>query len=148
MLLPKPPLCAGQSSSPKWIGHNLENPLASRCFSSRWPSVLGCPASVKMQLVILIVISAIPSTPPKTPACTSHVLLVFYLPCFAKVAYAKGRPVPDASAKDMQLTSVEKKWDLIKAHLTEEKWPKVAMLMTRGCRFAPLEDAWEGNHLK
>lgn len=77
-----------------------------------------------------------------------HTAQDFYLRGFANVAYAMGRPVPDASAKDMQLTGVDKKWDLIKAHLKEEEWLKVAMLMTRGGRFDRVEDAWEGNHLK
>src|SRR5699024_7829845 len=59
-----------------------------------------------------------------------------------------GRPVPDASDEDMRLTGVDKKLDLIKAHLKEEEWLKVAMLMTRGGRFDRVEDAWDGEHLK
>src|SRR5699024_636692 len=77
-----------------------------------------------------------------------HTAQDFYLRGFANVAYAMGRPVPDASDEDMRLTGVDKKLDLIKAHLKEEEWLKVAMLMTRGGRFDRVEDAWDGDHLK
>lgn len=77
-----------------------------------------------------------------------HTAQDFYLRGFANVAYAMGRPVPDASEEDMRLTGVDKKMDLIKAHLKEEEWLKVALLMTRGGRFDRVEDAWDGDHLK
>src|SRR5690625_1935420 len=64
------------------------------------------------------------------------------------LAFARDVPLPDAKPKDMQLTGVDKKLDLIKAHLKEEEWLKVAMLMTRGGRFDRVEDAWDGDHLK
>jgi len=72
----------------------------------------------------------------------------FYLRGFANVAFAQGRPVPDAQPEDMRLTGVEQMLDTIKAHLKEEEVLKVAMLMTRGGRFDRIDDAWDGDHLK
>lgn len=74
----------------------------------------------------------------------------FYLRGFANIAYAMGRPVPDAIDSDITLTGLERYVDLVKAHVKDEEWRKVAMVMTRGGRFDNVVDAWDESkgHLK
>src|SRR5690606_15930975 len=66
----------------------------------------------------------------------------FYLRGFANIAYAGGKPVPEASDDDLTLTGVQRHAERLHQNLKDEEWRRVALLMSRGGRFARVEDAW------
>ncbi|KGD92261.1 tetrathionate reductase subunit A [Achromobacter sp. RTa] len=68
----------------------------------------------------------------------------FFLRGMANIAFAAGRPVPEASDDDMALTGVDRYGDLLRQKLKPGEWRRVAMLMSRGGRFDRMEDAWAG----
>ncbi|MBO9328285.1 tetrathionate reductase subunit TtrA [Achromobacter xylosoxidans] len=68
----------------------------------------------------------------------------FFLRGMANIAFAAGRPVPEASDEDMALTGVDRYKDLLQQKLKPGEWRQVAMLMSRGGRFDKMEDAWVG----
>ncbi len=85
----------------------------------------------------------------------------YYLKMAANVAYAGGKPVPDASAEELKLfTDTRNKvlkdtWDEAawKAAVTAEEWPKVAYVLNRGGRFEghggqEYENGYQGDWLK
>lgn len=68
----------------------------------------------------------------------------FFLRGMANIAFAAGKPVPEASDDDMALTGVDRYGDLLRQKLKPGEWRQVAMLMSRGGRFDKMEDAWAG----
>nr|WP_260469588.1 tetrathionate reductase subunit A [Achromobacter denitrificans] len=68
----------------------------------------------------------------------------FFLRGMANIAFAAGKPVPEASDDDMALTGVDRYGDLLRQKLKPGEWRQVAMLMSRGGRFDKMEDAWVG----
>jgi len=69
----------------------------------------------------------------------------FFLRGMANIAFAAGRPVPEASDDDMALTGVDRYGPLLRQKLKPGEWRQVAMLMSRGGRFDRMEDAWVEN---
>jgi tetrathionate reductase subunit A len=68
----------------------------------------------------------------------------FFLRGMANIAFAAGRPVPEASDDDMALTGVDRYAALLQQKLKPDEWRRVAMLMSRGGRFDKMEEAWVG----
>ena len=66
----------------------------------------------------------------------------FYLRGFANIAYAGGQAVPEASDDDLSLTGVQRFAEHLQRNLKPEEWRRVALLMSRGGRFARIEEAW------
>ncbi|WP_313381304.1 molybdopterin dinucleotide binding domain-containing protein, partial [Achromobacter insolitus] len=66
----------------------------------------------------------------------------FFLRGMANIAFAAGKPVPEASDDDMALTGVDRYSALLQQKLKPGEWRQVAMLMSRGGRFDKMEDAW------
>lgn len=66
----------------------------------------------------------------------------FYLRGFANIAYAGGQAVPEASDDDLALTGVQRFAEQLQHALKPEEWRRVALLMSRGGRFARIEEAW------
>ncbi len=68
----------------------------------------------------------------------------FFLRGMANIAFAAGRPVPEASDDDLALTGVARYGDLLQQKLKPDEWRRVAMVMSRGGRFDRMQDAWTG----
>ncbi|MGB3431867.1 tetrathionate reductase subunit A [Achromobacter sp.] len=66
----------------------------------------------------------------------------FFLRGMANIAFAAGKPVPEASDDDMAMTGVDRYGALLQQKLKPGEWRQVAMLMSRGGRFDKMQDAW------
>jgi tetrathionate reductase subunit A len=66
----------------------------------------------------------------------------FFLRGIANIAFAAGKPVPEASDDDMALTGVDRYGALLQQKLKPGEWRQVAMVMSRGGRFDKVQDAW------
>lgn len=66
----------------------------------------------------------------------------FFLRGIANIAFGAGRPVPEASDDDLELTGVARYRDALQGKLKPEEWRRVAMVMSRGGRFDRVRDAW------
>ncbi|MBR9857885.1 MAG: tetrathionate reductase subunit TtrA [Gammaproteobacteria bacterium] len=71
----------------------------------------------------------------------------FYLRAAANLAFA-GQPVPDASADDLMLTNAARLMPLISDTLAPDERRKAGFILSRGGRFAPFEQGWEGAMMK
>src|SRR5690606_10541098 len=65
-----------------------------------------------------------------------HTAEDYYLRAAANVAFA-GKPVPEVSDDDLQVTGVSRVRDRLERTLDAEEWRRVAFVYTRGGRFAP-----------
>ena len=72
----------------------------------------------------------------------------FYLRAAANVAFDGKQPVNDASAEDMVLTGVSRIFPKLKQTLKTDEVLKVATVYNKGGRFAPYDDAWDGDNMK
>jgi len=72
----------------------------------------------------------------------------FYLKAAANVAYFKGKPVPDASSRDIELSGLNRLQEKIKQTLKPEEQAKVAFMLARGGRFEDADKAYKGKELK
>lgn len=72
----------------------------------------------------------------------------FYLKAAANVAYFKGKAVPDASAKDIELSGLDRLQTNIKQTLKPAEQAKVAYMLARGGRFEDADKAYVGKELK
>ena len=59
----------------------------------------------------------------------------YYVKAFANLAYAEGAPVDDIDPEEAHLQGLDELPELFKAAVTEEEWPKVQHVMSRGGRF-------------
>lgn len=72
----------------------------------------------------------------------------FYLRGMCNIAYQAGRPVPEASDDDIEITGVARWMPELRRRLKPEEVRRVAMVMSRGGRFDRIDDAWAGDHIK
>ncbi len=72
----------------------------------------------------------------------------FYLKAAANVAYFKGKAVPDANAKDIELGGLNRLRAEIKQTLKSDEQAKVAFMLARGGRFEDIDKAYDGKQLK
>lgn len=59
----------------------------------------------------------------------------YYVKAFANLAYADGQPVDDIDPEEARLQGLDDLPALFKAAVSEEEWPKVQHVMSRGGRF-------------
>jgi tetrathionate reductase subunit A len=71
----------------------------------------------------------------------------WYLRAAANVAFAGQKPVADASDDDMALTGVDRFAPLLQATLKEDEWRKAAHVLTRGGRYQPVNQAYQGDQM-
>lgn len=62
----------------------------------------------------------------------------FYLKAVANLAYADKKPVDDISDEEMRLQALDKLPESFKAAVTDEEWPKVLNVLSRGGRYWPM----------
>lgn len=72
----------------------------------------------------------------------------FYLRGMCNIAYQTGKPVPEASDDDIEITGLQKWMPSVEKRVKPEEVRRVAMVMSRGGRFDKVEDAWKGEQLK
>ena len=72
----------------------------------------------------------------------------FYLRGICNIAYQAGRPVPEASDDDIEITGLKRWMPEVEKRLKPEEVRRAAMVMSRGGRFDTIEDAWVGEHIK
>ena len=72
----------------------------------------------------------------------------FYVRGVCNIAYQAGKPVPEASDDDIEITGLKRWMPEVEKRLKPEEVRRVAMVMSRGGRFDTLEDAWVGEHIK
>lgn len=72
----------------------------------------------------------------------------FYLRGMCNIAYQAGKPVPEASDDDIEITGLKRWMPDLDQRLKPEEVRRVAMVMSRGGRFDKIEDAWKGEHIK
>ncbi|SEA39402.1 Molydopterin dinucleotide binding domain-containing protein [Desulfuromusa kysingii] len=71
----------------------------------------------------------------------------YFLRAAANTTYA-GTPLPKLSAEEMQLQGLDEVIKPWKAALTEEEWPRVAFMMSRGGRYEPEGAGFDGDNHK
>ncbi len=59
----------------------------------------------------------------------------YYVKAIANLAYADDQPVEDIDPEEAHMQGLDELSDLFKAAVTEEEWPKVQRVMSRGGRF-------------
>ena len=64
----------------------------------------------------------------------------------ANMAFDEG-PVPDADPDELAVTGADRVLDRLREVLTDEEWPKVARVITRGGRFEAYDGAYEDDWL-
>lgn len=67
----------------------------------------------------------------------------FFLKAIANLAYSDDDPVPDISDEEAHLQGLDALPDSWKAAVTEEEWPKVLHVISRGGRFWPIEGTYD-----
>ncbi|AVO50419.1 tetrathionate reductase subunit TtrA [Melaminivora suipulveris] len=72
----------------------------------------------------------------------------FYVRGVCNIAYQAGKPVPEASDDDIEITGLKRWMPEVEKRLKPEEVRRVAMVLSRGGRFDTLEDAWVGEHIK
>ncbi|WP_237173598.1 tetrathionate reductase subunit A [Paracandidimonas lactea] len=72
----------------------------------------------------------------------------FYLRGMCNIAYQAGKPVPEASDDDIEITGLTRWMPEVQKRVKPDEVRRVAMVMSRGGRFDKVEDAWRGDRLK
>lgn len=67
----------------------------------------------------------------------------YFLKAIANLAYSDGDPVPDISDEEARIQGLDALPESWKAAVTEEEWPKVLQVLSRGGRFWPLEGTYD-----
>ena len=67
----------------------------------------------------------------------------FFLKAIANLAYTAGDPVPDISDEEAHMQGLDELPDSWKAAVTQEEWPKVLDVISRGGRFWPIDQAYD-----
>lgn len=67
----------------------------------------------------------------------------YFLKAIANLAYSGGDPVPDISDEEARLQGLDTLPESWKAAVTDEEWPKVLQVLSRGGRFWPLEGTYD-----
>lgn len=68
----------------------------------------------------------------------------YFLKAVANLAY-DGDPVADASESDIKVQGLDDLPEAWRSTVTEEEWPKVLNVLSRGGRYWPIEDVYDGN---
>ena len=63
----------------------------------------------------------------------------FYLKAVANLAYANKKPVSDISSEEAHIQALDELPESFKATVTEEEWPKVLNVLSRGGRYWPMD---------
>lgn len=71
----------------------------------------------------------------------------YYLRAGANVAFGGQTPVGDATDEDMSLVGLDRIGKLLQSTLKPEEWRKVANVLTRGGRFQPVAQAYQGEQM-
>lgn len=71
----------------------------------------------------------------------------FYLRAICNIAYQTGKPVPEASDDDIRITGLSRWMPALSRYLEPAQVRRVAMVMSRGGRFDPVETAWKGQQI-
>lgn len=67
----------------------------------------------------------------------------YFLKAIANLAYSGGDPVQDISDEDACIQGLDALPTSWKTAVTEEEWPKVLQVMSRGGRFWPIDDVYD-----
>jgi tetrathionate reductase subunit A len=71
----------------------------------------------------------------------------WYMRAAANVAFAGQKPAPDATDDDMALTGFKAWSELLQTTLKPEEWRKAAHVFTRGGRFQPAAQGYDGERM-
>lgn len=71
----------------------------------------------------------------------------YYLKATANVAYADGDPVAPIDAEDLAVCGLESFQQTYSDALKAEEWPRVLKVLSRGGRFEPAANRWDGERL-
>lgn len=71
----------------------------------------------------------------------------FYLRGVANIAFAGGKAAPAASEDDMMLTGINRYEAVLREKLKPDEWRQAAGVLTRGGRFQPMDQLWDGEKL-
>ena len=72
----------------------------------------------------------------------------FYVRGISNIAYQAGRPVPEASDDDIEITGLSRWMPEVHKRLKDEEVRRVAMVMSRGGRFDTVDESWKDDHIK
>ncbi len=72
----------------------------------------------------------------------------FYVRGISNIAYQAGRPVPEASDDDIEITGLSRWMPEVQKRLKDEEVRRVAMVMSRGGRFDTVDESWKDDHIK
>ncbi|RAI43206.1 molybdopterin dinucleotide binding domain-containing protein [Rhodoplanes roseus] len=71
----------------------------------------------------------------------------WYMRAAANVAFAGQKPVADASDDDLALTGVDRFVPELRSTLKDDEWRKAAHVLSRGGRFQPVNQAYQGDQM-
>ena len=71
----------------------------------------------------------------------------FYTRAICNIAHHGGKPVAEASDDDIAITGLTRWMPTLTRYLQPGQVRRVAMVMSRGGRFSPVEQAWQGEHI-
>ena len=71
----------------------------------------------------------------------------FYTRAICNIAHHGGKPVAEASDDDIAITGLTRWMPTLARYLQPGQVRRVAMVMSRGGRFSPVEQAWQGEHI-
>ncbi|RME95052.1 MAG: tetrathionate reductase subunit TtrA [Verrucomicrobia bacterium] len=145
----------------RWVHIGMHELILVKGTSVRWPVIDpipettadGRPYSLETFLIDVAERLGLPGFGEKAIADNSgrlwplHRAEDFYLKATANVAFAEGRPVSPASPEDIAICGLDGFRKRYEDALRAEEWPAVLKVLSRGGRFEPPANAWNGDQL-